>query len=131
MLPSKKQRVAWSADGSAIVQNVEDLEGVLDRLAAKHGRDDPIILIVDGPGEESVYFGVSGDVSFVSSLEMPYLTTLGGQFSESQIDYFFEGHHSPVAGRHLIPADRARKIVREFFVSGHLPSWQAWEPVGP
>lgn len=128
---SREQYVAWSADESSLVRNVAELDLLLNKLDAEHGRDDPIILIVGGPGQEDVYFGVGGDMSFVSSTEEPYLTTVGDNSADGEVDYFFQGHHSPVARKQLIPADIARKIIREFFVSGVLPSWQTWKPIGP
>lgn len=62
---SLEQRVAWSAQGSLGIRNVGDLDLLLDRLEREHGSDNPIILIVDGPCQESVYFGIGGDLSFV------------------------------------------------------------------
>jgi Immunity protein Imm1 len=131
IMASREQLVSWSVDGSAIARDVGELDALLDKLADEHGEANPIIVIVDGPDEESVYYGVGGDSSFVSSIEEPYLTTVGSDSSASDIDYFFQGHHSPVAGKQLIPTHLARKILREFFVTGVLPSWQEWKPVGP
>src|SRR5262249_499407 len=131
IMASRQQWISWSADGSAIARDVGELDALLDKLGAEHGDANPIIVIVDGPGDESVYFGVGGDRSFVSSMEEPYLTKVGSDSSASDIDFFFQGHHSPVEGKRLIPAHLARKILREFFVTGVLPSWQGWTPVGP
>ncbi len=128
---SLEQRVAWSAQGSLGIRNVGDLDLLLDRLEREHGSDNPIILIVDGPCQESVYFGIGGDLSFVSASKEPYLTTVGEDSADGEIDYFFQGHHSPVARKQLIPSPLARKIVREFFMTGVLPQWQAWKPIGP
>ena len=127
----REQRVSWASDGSAIIRDVGELDSLLDRLFAEHGPDNPIIAIVDGPCEESVYLGIGGDTSFVSSTEVPYLTTVGTDLRDGEIDYFFQGHHSQVSRKQLIPAQVARKIVREFFSGGVLPSWQEWEPLGP
>jgi hypothetical protein len=131
IMASREQSLSWSADGAAIARDVGELDSLLDNLAAEHGDANPIIVIVDGPSDESVYFGIGGDRSFVSSMEEPYLTTIGVDSSASDIDFFFQGHHSPVSGKNLIPAHLARKILREFFVTGVLPSWQEWKPVGP
>jgi hypothetical protein len=130
-MASREQWISWSVDGSAVARDVGELDALLDRLATQHGDANPIIVIVDGPGDESVYFGVGGDRSFVSSMEEPFLTTVGSDSSAGDIDYFFQGHHSPVEGKQLIPAPLARKIRRDFFVTGVLPSWQEWKPVGP
>jgi hypothetical protein len=121
--------VTWSADDSAVVHNVRELDVLLDRLAAEHGPTDRIIVIIDGPGEGSVYHGVGGDLSFVSSCEMPYLTTVADDSCTGEVDYFFQGHYSHVACRNLIPTPVAREIVRRFFVSGRLPATHAWEPI--
>jgi hypothetical protein len=130
-MASREQRISWSADDSAIARDVGGLDALLDKIAAEHGDANPIIVIVDGPSDESDYFGVGGGMSFVSSMEEPYLTTVGRDSSASDIDFFFHGHHSPVAGKQLIPAHLARKIIREYFVTGVLPSWQEWKAVGP
>ena len=130
-MSSQEQRVTWSADGSSSIRSITELDRLLDKLEEEHGPKNPIILIVDGPGQESVYVGVGGDMSFVSGTEEPYLTTVSEDSAGGEIEYLFQGHHSPVARKQLIPKDLARKIIREFFVTGVLPSWQTWTPIGP
>jgi hypothetical protein len=101
---------------------------LLDKLAAQNDADHPNFVMIDGPGDESVYFGVGGHVSFVSSMEMPYLTTVGEEAASGEVNYKFQGHHSPIGRKSTIPAHLARAIVRVFFSTGSLPSWQSWEP---
>jgi hypothetical protein len=125
------RRITWAAGRWEIARSVEELDAALDKITAENRSEDPIIVIVDGPGGHGVYLGIGGDLSFVSNCELPYLTTLGKDDAEGQADYYFQDHHSPVARRHLISTETARRILREFFASGQLPAWQAWEPLGP
>ncbi len=122
--------ITWDAGASAL-KGVEELDSLLDKLAAECGSERRMIVIVEGPNEDGVYHGVGGDMSFVSSRETPYLTTVGDASARGEIDYYFEGHHSPILRRNLIPTNVAREIIREFVVSGRLPKWQTWEPIGP
>ncbi len=128
---SRQQRVSWAVDDSAVVRDVRELDALLDRLDAEYDSRAPIIAVLDGPRDESVYLGIGGEMSFVSSTEWPYLTTVGDSAVHGEIDYFFEGHHSPILRKQLIPAQVVRRILREFFVSGVLSAWQEWKPVGP
>jgi hypothetical protein len=122
--------ITWDAGASAL-KGVEELDSLLDKLAAECGSERRTIVIVQGPAEDGVYHGVGGDMSFVSSRETPYLTTVGDGSARGEIDYYFEGHHSPILRRNLIPTNVAREIIREFVVSGRLPKWQTWEPIEP
>ena len=127
-MTDRQQRVRWERDSEAVVATADEFDKLLDRLAAECGPDSRIITTVDGPGGQSVYFGIGGDLGFVSSCEVPYLTTVGNPEDEGVEVYFFCGHETEIQKRHLVPWRVARRVVREFFDSGRLASDQTWEP---
>ena len=128
-MPALERRVEWSRDGSRLVEDVGVLDQLLDNLFATTAPSSPLIAVVDGPNEQSVFLGIGGQLSFVSFCEFPYLTTVGDPAADGEIDYFYQGHHSPIRKRHLIPLDSARLIVREFFLTGTVSSWPTWEEI--
>jgi hypothetical protein len=121
--------VQWDT-GYAEFGALDELDTCLDNLESQHGTRPPMIVIVSGPGTISAYFGIGGGLSFLSSCNEPYETTVGDATAKGARDYFFEGHHSQVENRHLIPRDFSRKVLREFCTTGTMPTWQAWEPLG-
>lgn len=128
-MASEQQLVTWSEDQSTVVTTVDELELVLDQLVLDYCPEQPIIITIDGPKGESIYSGI-GAQSFVSSCEPPYLTTVGDNLADGEVEFFFHGHHSPITYRNLIQLEVSKKIVKEFFISGQLPFWQVWEPIG-
>jgi len=44
----------------------------------------------------------------------PYLVSTNAAGDESEVDFFFDGHHSPQPAKFLIPMDVARRAVRTF-----------------
>src|SRR5258708_6294389 len=105
----KDQTVTWSGNDSVVVRYIAELDETLDRIASRIEGRDPIIVIIDGPGNDCVYFGVGGKESFMSSLELPYMTSVGSVHYDGERDFFFDGHHTQIAFRNLIPAELAKK----------------------
>ena len=69
VMSPEPQRVTWSVEDCAVVRTVAELDSLLDRLMEKYGSGKPIIVIIEGPDVQSVYYGVGGEISFVSSCD--------------------------------------------------------------
>jgi hypothetical protein len=110
------------------VQTPDGLIAQLEGLRSSLAKSQRIIVEIDGPGNECVYFGVGGRYSFVSSTDHPYLTTMGDRSARGSVDYYYQGHHSPIERHHLIPWSRAKSVVREFCATGKLSDDAIWEP---
>jgi hypothetical protein len=85
---------------------VQTLDGLIAQLEASRislAKSQRIIVEIDGPGSECIYFGVGGRYSFVSCTDHPYLTTVGDRRARRSVDYYYQGHHSPIERHHLIP----------------------------
>jgi len=125
---SSEQQVSSTPDGTLPAHDVVELDKILDGLVARS--TEPMIVVVDGPQNESVYFGIAGRSGFVSkATEPPYCTTVGDATAEGYTAFSFEGHNTEIAKRHLIALDLARQVVRDFFLTGSFSPLVEWEEI--
>jgi len=120
--------IQWDSGQSAEFATLEEMDRCINDLENQFDCE-PIIAIVGGPNETSVYFGVGGALSFISACDPPYKTTVGNPDAEGDRDYYHQGHHSSIANRNLVPREFARKALHEFCLTGQFANWQAWEEV--
>ncbi len=100
---SGEQQVSSTPDGTLSAHDVVELDKILDGVAARS--TEPTIVVVDGPQNESVYWGIAGRSGFVSkATEPPYYTTVGDVTAEGHtirgsvlaISTQFEIEHHPL-----------------------------------
>ena len=108
------------------VPSVDELDELLDDLSSKG--TSPVIIVIDCPDEQFVYFGLAGECGFVSnSGDHPYYATVGDMEATGSTTFDFDGHPTEIANVHLIPLDVARKVIREYVLTGrrsHSVEWQ-------
>jgi hypothetical protein len=121
--------IIWDEDQFAELETLDELEACLKELDKKYGEINPVTAIVSISESKAVYFGIGGHLSYVSSCEPPYFTTVGDPLAEGEKSYSLQGHHSPIPNANLIPKDVVLEILREFCSSGKLPVWQAWTEI--
>lgn len=123
----KPHQVEWSRSETVVA--VEQLDALLDQLHLEAVGQAPILVSIGGPaGCLIVGLGRAESVlSFISSdSEPPYLVSTNRSKDEAEVEYFMNGHHSPVQAKHVIPMDLARDAVRVFVEHGALLASVRW-----
>jgi hypothetical protein len=108
-----------------------ELEEWLDQLTDRCGRESPRTVRLCVHGYE-VEIGLGLEESFVhvdhESGMPPHFTTLGDARAEGEVAFYVLGdREARTPRRNLIPVALARKVVREFFDTGHRSESVEWE----
>ena len=121
-------QVQWTVDESTTVTELTELDAILDRLHAENDGE-PILVTIDGPaGELTIGVGYSQSVlTYVPpDGDPPYLISSNKSKDETEIDFFYASHHSPMLAQNLIPNEVARIAVRRFVEYGALLAEARW-----
>lgn len=123
--------VIWKQDAGACVSSVADLDDLLDELSRQAQQDKPLIVEVVAPNGAILSIGLGRPLSVVafvpSSLDPPYLHSVGGDSSADELAFYFQGAYSELPPESGIPISQARECVRLFFQTGELPQNIAWQ----
>jgi hypothetical protein len=115
-----------------VVTTVDQLDAALDRLHTQAFGESPIHVLIEGPAG-TLTIGIGHSQSFLSFIlpdsDPPYLVSTTKSKDETEIDFFMDGHHSPVMARNLVPLDIARDAVRVFVEHGALSCDVRWAEV--
>jgi hypothetical protein len=120
-------------EAPAGVSTVEQVDRWLDRLSISTPPAHPSIVTLHVHGLE-VGVGIGLPESFVhvesESGEPPYFVTVGDGAADGVVAFYLHGwHHTEISRRHLIPAARAREVVRHVFETGQRSPSVEWEEV--
>ena len=116
-------------------QVIDSCAGLLDRLTvieAKCLGATPILVVIEraSTGYLKVGLGSSKSVlEFVpASLDPPYFASVGDPTAAGSMIFRFEGEHTEIPARHLIPRELALAAARRFCSAGDLLQEVRWEP---
>lgn len=118
----------WGQNEQAPVRSVEELDQLLDRLT--HDASDPLVAVLEPPGEAALSIGLGSDrslLNFISSPDPPYFTSQGLEKSDESIEFFYCGELTEYPRRALIPVEDAREAMRRFFKTGERPDNVGWQ----
>ena len=124
-------RVTWEGHTER-AESIEDLEGLLDRIAADYPGDRAVLatLTREDTGD-SLKIGLGRPDSVLefmpSSLEPPYFASVGLAQDEGTEVFHYDGEWTEIRRRNLIPTEDARRAARRFFLTSERPSEVAWE----
>jgi hypothetical protein len=114
------------------VPTVEELDRLLDEMAALCRPDQPTIVKLEVP-PTTVTFGLGAPESFVQlqwSDDPPYRVTVGDQRAQGAVPFFLFGeYHTEIPRRNVILTSTARLIVREIYGTGEESTAVPWEDV--
>ena len=129
----------------AVVDDWEGLEAALRSLPEKAG-DPNAIATLASPRGDTLSIGIAGrgdgdnpglDHPLASveynqaSGDPPYLVPVGNPATtaeEGGVAVFrFEGQWTEIPRRNCVPVDVMLRIARDFFATGKIPDWIAWE----
>ncbi len=120
------------SDGFEITDLIE-FDQVLDQVHSNALDSLPTIVSIE-MHNALVYIGLGLEQSFIhfmsSNNEPPYFASVGDKDLDGVIEFYLHGnHHTDIQRKNLIPLDKARFIVKEFFQTGIRPEIVAWEEV--
>jgi hypothetical protein len=128
---STQATLRWSEIEAAVeAETGERLDQVLDKLAAKAQPDFPISVRLHAYGcEADILLGLPESFVYITdAASWRYYITVGGLNIEGVVSFYLLGqHHTEFERRHLISADTARRVFREFFETGLRSAAVAWE----
>ena len=114
----------------ATVQNGEELDRLLDEIAATAGREFPISVRLHAHGcEADLLLGLPESFVYLNEVSPKrYFITVGDSHADGVVGFHLLGqHHTEFERRHLIPTSTARRVLREFFETGQRPTSVEWE----
>jgi hypothetical protein len=121
----------WAeTEPAAEVRTGEQLDQLLDRLAASTGPDFPISVRVQTQGcEADILLGLPESFVYVTELAARrYCITVGDPCAAGVVSFHLLGqHHTEFERRHLIPLTAARRVLREFYDTGRRSATTEWE----
>jgi len=114
---------------------IDSCAGLLDRLALIEERclgATPVLVEIERAGTGYLKVGLGGSKSVLEfvpvSLDPPYLASLGDPTAAGTMIFRFEGEHTEIPARHLIPRELALAAARRFCSAGELLQEVTWEP---
>jgi hypothetical protein len=123
----------WSQEEPAAeIETGEQLDELLDQLQAKCPSDLPTAAVLRVHDcETSILIGLQESFVYIDDIgKKRYYITVGDVSSGGVVTFYLLGqHHTEFERRHLIPLATARRVAREFFDSGRLPSGVKWEEI--
>jgi hypothetical protein len=136
-------RLEWVPDVESVAPQVErrtvssltEIDDALDEIEQHAEKTEPPIADLSNPEGDTLSIGLGRSQSMLSwisrSLDPPYFASKG-QGSTGEADYvvfYAGGQWSEFPSSNLISKESAREAVREFFVTGRLPTNVEWEEV--
>lgn len=126
----KEWRLQWGACSSAVVATSTELDEMLDNIHAEAQRGCPVVADLISPSGDVLSVGLGLDVSVLSFVSAsggpPYLASAGDDDAEGAVAFCWNGEWSEFPARQCIPAEEARRAVREFFTEGSLSPRIRW-----
>lgn len=115
-------------------RTVEELDELLDQLALEYAGDRAIITKIElDTSGDSLTIGLGRDMSVLehmrSSLDPPYLMSVGDHDKKGEVVFFLDGEATEIARSNLVPTSLAREAVRRFATTGELLDRIRWEEV--
>jgi hypothetical protein len=130
----KQAKVQFDEEMDArVFSSLQDLDNFLDDIHSSFKNRDPIIASIEMNGH-NISLGLGSTLSFVQIIneenQSPYWITLGEENLEGETIYFFQAkHHTEIPKSYLIPIDKARDVIREFFMTGLRSTAVNWVEV--
>jgi hypothetical protein len=125
-------RVEWGEDGRAEVGSIEELDRLLDGLAASV-LEKPLMAELIAENGDSLAAGLGRDESVLSWINgdqnPPYYASKGDSGAGGMIVFFYRGDWSEFPRWSAIPVARAREAMRRFFTTGQMPDNVEWTEV--
>jgi hypothetical protein len=121
----------WSeSEPPAEVRTGEQLDQLLDGLTATARSEFPISVRLQAHDREvDILLGLPESFVYLNEVSPTrYYITVGDSYVDGVVSFHLLGqHHTEFERRHLIPAATARRVLREFFDSGHRSASVEWE----
>lgn len=119
---------------TAQVEDVDALDGALDRVAEEAAKAQPLIVEFVSPSGARFGIGVGmaqSVLSFKASDEPPYLISAGYPkgCADHDIGLYFQGRWTEFPASALVSTASARDAARRFFATDHRPDNIRWEEV--
>jgi Immunity protein Imm1 len=130
---SRPTKVSWGGGDRDVVNTVEELDALLDRLDAEARRSGfPLDVQLDaGGGSGWLGIVVGHDRSVLNHVpddaNPPYLASSGDEDEDRGFAFRYAGEFSEVHWRHTIPAELAREAARTFLLTGRLDERVNWD----
>jgi Immunity protein Imm1 len=129
----KKDEIVWSLQWNDNerheVLKVEDLNRMLDEVAADHDEKNPVLVQVQSPTGEILMIGIGGKLSVLDHIAAggwPAQHSVGDPTKET-IAYRMGSYDSEMPKAYAIPCKIARKAVEHFYRTGRLLEDVTWE----
>ena len=102
----------------------------LDPLLNQFRPDFPISVVLHAHGcDAHILLGLPESFVYLDEVSPTrYFITVGDSYVDGDVEFHLLGHHhTEFERRHLISLATARKVLREFFDTGHRSSRVEWE----
>jgi Immunity protein Imm1 len=117
--------------GEAIVNSVEELDSLLDRVQDASTESRPPIVDVEVHDYGTIRIGLAHERSVLSvldsSLDPPYFNSVGKDEDGPDLIFDYRGHWTEFSARCGVDPNQAREAVRRFVSGERLPSNITWE----
>src|SRR2546423_6518551 len=121
----------WAESAPAAeIRTGEQLDELLDQITAACRPGFPISVILQAHGfRVHILLGLLESFVYLDEVSPTrYFITVGDSHVDGGVDFHLLGqHHTEFERRHLIPADMARRVLREFFDTGRKSEIVQWE----
>jgi hypothetical protein len=127
-------RVQWSEQEPVLeASSADELGRILDQVGLHASWEAPTIVFVEAH-DYRVLVGLGCKKSFLQfepeSGDPPYLVTVGDAGAQGLVAfYLFGNHHTEIPRRYLIPAARAREVLKEWIQTAVRPSSLEWDEI--
>ena len=112
------------------IRSGEQLDELLDQAAAGCRPGFPISVILQAHGFQAhLLLGLPESFVYLDEVSPTrYFITVGDGYVDGGVEFHLLGqHHTEFERRHLIPAETARRVLREFFDTGRRSESVEWE----
>ncbi len=117
----------WAqSDPPAEIRTGEQLDQFLDQLRP----ESPISVVLHAHGcEAHILLGLPESFVYIDEVSPTrYYITVGDSYVDGVVGFHMLGqHHTEFERRHLILLGTARRVLREFFDTGHRSATVEWE----
>lgn len=124
-------KVQWSEDAAVEIRSIQELDHLLDDLAAQTPEDRPILVDLIHVESGILEVGIGCRVSVLchvpASGDPPYLVSLGDEAETGDVGFYGYGEWSEFSREECVPIEVARQAAREFFISGGLSTRVRWK----
>lgn len=121
--------VQWQDYEPHEAASLEQLNQVLDEVAASHDAANPVLVQIIAPSGEIMVLGIGGELSVLDHLASdgrPAQHSVGEPSNET-IPYMMGIYEAEMPKAYAIPYRVARKAVDHFFLTGRLSEDVTWE----